>query len=122
MSARSQGEGGGEPIKKCFHWGGGAFSTLKGALFFIWKAFFLLLEALFLIFGGHFLHMGDLIFFYVEKFLGLSPPTKLSAGPHALTAKLIHVCRLWEIERNCEIYLLKHFRAHFHIMLRKSMK
>ena len=87
------GGGGGRANKKMLSLGGGgAFSTLKGALFFIWKAFFLLLEALFLIFGGHFLHMGDLIFFYVEKFLGLSQPTKLSAGPHALTAKLIHVC------------------------------
>ena len=114
--------------KICFLWGGGGvfLPLIKGALFLIWRAFFSSLEALFHIFRGHFLHVGDLFLFYVEKLLGLSPLTKLSAGAHALAArvvaKLIHGCCLCEIERNCATYLLKYFGAHFHIMLRKSMK
>ena len=106
--------------KKYASIGGGHFRPLKG-LFSLSGGFFPLLEAFYFIFGGHFLHVGDLIFFYMEKYLGLSPLTKYYAGAHALAArvvaKLIHVCRLWEIERNCEIYLLKHFGAHFKLTL-----
>ena len=88
MGARPQGGGAYKIQKKiCFYWGGGAFSPLKGAIFFIWRVFFPLLEAFYFIFGGHFLHVWDLIFFYMEKYLGLSPLTKYSAGAHALAAR-----------------------------------
>ena len=78
-------------------------------------------------FGGHLLYVGGLFSTYVEKFLGLSPLTKIFAGAHALVARVVANTfidlLLWKIlQEIVRLNLLTHFGAHFHIMLRKSMK
>ena len=58
-------------------------------------------------FRGHFLYVNEVFSTYAEKFLGVFPLTKISAGAHALDARVVvnyydALGKLREIERNCE--------------------
>ena len=96
-----------------------------GILFSLLWGFFLHVDGFFFLFWGSFAICGGLFSTYVEKFLGLSPLTKIFAGAHALVARVVaNTCiLLWKILKEIvRLNLLTHFGAHFHIMLRKSMK
>ena len=60
----------------------------------------------------------------VENVLGLSPLTKISGGAYAFAVRVVpNNVALAEFERNCETsYVNTYIGAHFHIMLRKSIK
>ena len=88
---------------------------MKGLFFPFGGALFLPLHC----FGGYFLHVRDYFSPYLESFSGMSSLTKIAASAHALAASVAPSGNLREIVR---LNLLIHFRAHFHVMLRKSMK
>ena len=58
----------------------------------------------------------------VENILGLSPLTEISGGDHAFAARVVpnNNVALAELERSCENLI--HIGAHFHLILRKSIK
>ena len=79
---------------------GGPFLLVLGAIFPMWTPLFSL--------------CGEV--------LGLSPPTKIYAGTHAFTARVVPNMLPWGNLREIATFnLLIHFRAHVHIILRKSM-
>ena len=88
----------------------------------MWGAFIsIIMECFFSPFGGRFLHGGGGGGFFL--LMRRHFQAKISVGAHALAARVVaHISPLGNLKAIVKLNLLIHFGAHFHIMLRKSMK